>query len=107
MRRQKRKRWACAGSRTAVGGGLRSFPGCEADKTAHSGHQREALEGPRAVGSGCQQVARSSEQGGGGGGERGGGGGGEGGGGLRRSEEFVYSSNWESDSSALDEEREE
>ena len=98
MRRQKRKRWACAGSRTAVGGGLRSFPGCEADKTAHSGHQPEALEGPRAVGGGCQQVARSSEQGGGGGG---------GGGGLRRSEEFVYSSNWESDSSALDEEREE
>ena len=76
---------------------MRSFPGCEADKTAHFGHQREALEGPRAVGSGCQQVARSSEQGGGGGG----------GGGLRRSEEFVYSSNWESDSSALDEEREE
>ena len=77
---------------------MRSFPGCEADKTAHFGHQREALEGPRAVGSVCQQVARSSEQGGGGGG---------GGGGLRRSEEFVYSSNWESDSSALDEEREE
>ena len=91
-RRQKRKRWGCAGSRTAVGGGLRR----EEDAPPLSGHQREAVEGPRAAGRGCEHVARSSERG-------------EGmeEGGLRRSEEFVYSSNWESDSSALEEEREE
>ena len=97
-RRQKRKRWGCAGSRAAFGGGSR-HPACEADQTPLSAHQREALEGPRAAGRGNEQVARSSEHQ-----EQSEG---RGDGGIRRSDEFVYSSNWESDSSALDEEREE
>jgi len=106
VRRQKRKRWACAGSRTAAGGGGLRHPGypgydddAAGDTTPPAGHQREALEGPRAVARGCEQAARSSEQ------SRIEAGGGLGG--LRRSEEFVYSSNWESDSSPPDEEREE
>ena len=94
-RRQKRKRWGCSGSRTAVV--AFRYPGCEEDKTPLSGHQRESPEGRGAVG--FEQVARPSEHQPARTEEREG---------VRRSEEFVYSSNWESDSSAApDDEREE
>ena len=95
-RRQKRKRWGCSGSRTAVV--AFRYPGCEEDKTPLSGHQRESPEGRGAVG--FEQVARPSEHQPARSEEREGI--------ERRSEEFVYSSNWESDSSAApDDEREE
>ena len=121
VRRQKRKRWGCGTPRAggtgcgtpraqAAGGGGR-LPGPAAvtgggGRPPLSETQRETLElGPRAVArSGFEQVPRS-----------------ELGGELGRQEEFLYSqqrnrgteeeflysSNWESDSSAAEEEREE